>query len=145
AEDAFRFMAQAKHVGKIVVVPQAAAHQRSFVAQSIDRVTIYDRPQGTTLRSFGTITPTADPAALRGDVRLFDETGQLVSEVSGVQMHALDFDPQAATGPPMEQWYHQVTWAEVPWPEVKPSDIPEDTAQWLIVTSIKPSVSQRAL
>jgi acyl transferase domain-containing protein len=97
------------HVLAAIAAPESGA----FVGQGIDSVTIYDRPRGTRLLSYARVTLTNDPMLRRGDVRVFDEEGRLVSELTGAQLRYLDMSREIAPAADVGDWLYKLAWREV--------------------------------
>jgi acyl transferase domain-containing protein/acyl carrier protein len=113
------------HVLAAIAAPESGA----FVGQGIDSVTIYDRPRGTRLLSHARVTLTDDPMLRRGDVRVFDEEGRLVSELSGAQLRYLDLGGEITPSADIADWLYRLAWREVTAAGV----IATRPRQWIVV------------
>jgi acyl transferase domain-containing protein len=118
------------HILAAVTAPASkVAGGGAFVGQGIERVTIYDRPRGTRLFAHARVTDTDDPMVRRGDVRVFDEEGRLVSSLNGARLRYLEFGHGEAPQSRVEDWFYGVGWREIPFAE---SSVAGD-GDWLIV------------
>jgi acyl transferase domain-containing protein/acyl carrier protein len=104
----------------------------AFVGQSIGRVTLYRRPEGKRLSTYARVTPTSDPRVLCGDVRVYDESGQVVSDLSGAELRYLDADAEGAP-----ESLYQVNWQEIPFAEAEGG-----RADWVILEGRRPGLAQ---
>ena len=94
-------------------LPEDDAGQRdgAFVGGGIGEVRVYGSPTGRQLWSHARLREDAQTSdnVLVGDVRLWDEAGNLVSETLGAQLWYLDRRPSnKATG--MRRWMHEICW-----------------------------------
>ena len=128
--------AVADATGHILAAVTAPASQvaggGAFVGQGIERVTIYDRPRGTRLFAHARVTDTDDPMVRRGDVRVFDEEGRLVSSLNGARLRYLEFGHAEVPQARVEDWFYGVAWREVPFGESADTSVSGD---WLIVAA----------
>jgi hybrid polyketide synthase/nonribosomal peptide synthetase FtdB len=106
----------AGHVLAAITAADTSQGSRSggFVGQGIDSVILYDRPRGTRLIACARVTATDDPNIRRGDVRVFDEEGRLVSELTGAQLHYLESVQTDNSLTADDDWFYQVAWRETP-------------------------------
>jgi acyl transferase domain-containing protein len=113
------------HVLAAIASSKAAAGTGAFVGEAIDRVCIYRRPKSARLLVHGQLTPTSNAAVFRGDVRVFDEDGTLVSHLQGAQMRYLDEQPSAGAS----EWFYRLAWQEVSASDGSQSEVRE----WLVL------------
>ncbi len=57
---------------------------------------------------YGQITPVSNSAVVRGDVRVFDVDGRLISHLQGAQMRYLDQQPSGG----VSEWFYRIMWRE---------------------------------
>jgi acyl transferase domain-containing protein/acyl carrier protein len=96
------------HVLAALASAQATTNSGAFVGQAIDRVCIYQRPRGNRLFVHGQVVPVSNSAVVRGDVRVFDADGTLISHLQGAQMRYLD---QQSAGK-ISEWFYRILWRE---------------------------------
>lgn len=99
----------------------------AFVGAGVDSTRVYAPLRGQTFWCYARLRPDSSPSnILIGDVAVYDEQGQLISETLGARLWYLE-DQQASTRQP-ENWYYEVTWKPVEpmWQE------PATTGTWLI-------------
>ena len=106
----------------------------AFVGGAIDEVRIYRRPQGQSLWSYARLRPSEGERTnvLVGDVRVFDETGTVVSELRGARLWYLDQDAKPMTRASVDDWLYEVAWREAPRGEPRPG-APLGPGAWLVV------------
>ena len=100
-----------------------------------------DRPGGdvrpverdTALLACARVTPTADPKVRRGDVRVFDENGRLISDLSGARLHYLESAQQDVSLTANDSWFYKLAWREMPFADTV-SEPTEASHDWLILT-----------
>lgn len=102
----------------------------AFVGGGIEDIRVYGPIRGT--RFLAHAVQREDPAApanvLLGDVRLFDETGNVVSELQGARLWYLS--GQASPARDVSDWLYEVGWSAAP-PD---AEAPRGrTSRWLIV------------
>ncbi|MGB7624612.1 MAG: type I polyketide synthase, partial [Terriglobia bacterium] len=85
----------------------------AFVGGGIDEVRYYRKPEGVHFWAHARLRDSVDQKSniLRGDVRLFDETGQLLAEVMGIRLWYLDHGDQV---PSFEKWFYEPRWEPKP-------------------------------
>jgi NAD(P)-dependent dehydrogenase (short-subunit alcohol dehydrogenase family) len=121
------------HVLAALTAPETADSGGAFVGHSIDRVTIYARPQGTQLLAYARVTPTDNPHLRRGDVRVFDTDGTLLSDLSGAQLHYLDAAQQEAPSTASDSWFYQLEWHDEP--AVESGATSSAPSNWVMLTN----------
>ena len=87
---------------------------------------VYKRPKGARLLVHGELTYAPDSAVFRGDVRVFDEDGTLVSHLQGAQMRYLDQEPAAR----VSELFYRLDWREIP-----SKDSQSEAREWLILSA----------
>lgn len=94
-------------------LPAEDAGQRAgaFVGGGIGDVRVYGTPAGRRLWSHARLRQDIQTAdnVLVGDVRLWDEAGNLVSETLGAQLWYLDRQPSAGAAD-IRRWLHEIAW-----------------------------------
>jgi acyl transferase domain-containing protein len=96
------------HVLAALASAQATTNSGAFVGQAIDRVCIYQRPRGDRLLVHGQFRPVSSSAVFRGDVRVFDADGTLISHLQGAQMRYLDRQSDGG----VSEWFYRLRWRE---------------------------------
>jgi acyl transferase domain-containing protein len=96
------------HVLAALASAKATTNSGAFVGQAIDRVCIYQPPRGDRLFVHGQVLPVSNSAVFRGDVRVFDADGTLVSHLHGAQMRYLDQQPSGG----VSEWFYRIMWRE---------------------------------
>jgi acyl transferase domain-containing protein len=114
------------HVLAAIASSKAEGNSSAFVGQAIDSVCVYKRPKGVKLLVHGELTFAPDSATFRGDVRVFDEDGTLVSYLRGAQMRYLDQEPAA----PVSEWFYRLDWHQIP-----SRDSQSEVREWLVLGS----------
>lgn len=142
----------AGHILAAITAPDAStgAGAGAFVGQGIDRVVMYDRLRETPLLACARVTPTADPKVRRGDVRVFDENGRLISDLSGARLHYLEFaqQDQDVSLTAKDSWFYQLAWREMPFADTAAHtdastapEPPEPSHDWLILTDSEQQIT----
>jgi acyl transferase domain-containing protein len=121
------------HVLAALTAPETADSGGAFVGHSIDRVTVYARPRGTQLLAYARVTPTDNPHLRRGDVRVFDADGTLLSDLSGAQLHYLDAAQQEAPSTASDSWFYQLEWHDAP--VVESGTVSSAPSNWVMLTN----------
>jgi acyl transferase domain-containing protein/acyl carrier protein len=114
------------HVLAALASAQATSNSGAFVGQAVDRVCIYQRPRGDRLLVHARVTPVSNSAVFRGDVRVFDADGTLISDLQGAQMRYLD--RQSAGG--VSEWFYRIMWRDA---QLSTDSRPE-VREWLILS-----------
>jgi acyl transferase domain-containing protein/acyl carrier protein len=114
------------HVLAALASAQATTNSGAFVWQAIDRVCIYQRPRGHRLLVHGQITPVSNSALFRGDVRVFDADGALISHLHGAQMRYLDRQSEGG----VSEWFYRILWREAQ----RTTDARPAVREWLILS-----------
>jgi phthiocerol/phenolphthiocerol synthesis type-I polyketide synthase C len=83
----------------------------TYLPSGVASVRIYDRPD-TRLWSYATLRPDAalDTDTLEGEVRLFNETGQVVAEMLGLRLVRLGSDTKRITQVNPNDWLYKLEW-----------------------------------
>jgi myxalamid-type polyketide synthase MxaE and MxaD len=109
----------------------SGGHGGAFVGGSIDEARLYRRPHGTSLWAYARLRPDEDERAnvLVGDVQVFDEDGEIVSETMGARLWYLDEHEQRAVDP--GNWIYTLDWE----PQAAPASVPatNPSLPWIIL------------
>jgi acyl transferase domain-containing protein/acyl carrier protein len=107
----------------------------AFVGGSIDEVRFYRRPDGERLWTYARLRPETKETenVLVGDVLVYSETGELISETIGARLWYLDRAQQQTTLNNLENWYYKLEWQPLECSIAPPSDS-IDSVPWLIFT-----------
>jgi amino acid adenylation domain-containing protein/thioester reductase-like protein len=95
---------------RVLVATTPAVH--AFMPISIERVHIHAPADGR-LWSHA-IRVAEDRDGLRGDVRVFSETGELVAEILGARLRYLDEIATSGPGDAIERWRYDLAWRQAP-------------------------------
>jgi acyl transferase domain-containing protein len=109
----------------------------AFVGGGIDEVRVYRRPQGARLWAYARLRPTegARTNILVGDVRVFDETGAVVSELRGARLWYLDQDARPMARASVLDWLYEVAWREAPRGALRRAAVGPAAGKWLVVSA----------
>ncbi|GAC1348687.1 MAG: hypothetical protein NVSMB27_17520 [Ktedonobacteraceae bacterium] len=114
-----------------------AAEEATYLPSRVAGLRVYQRPGGQQLWSHAVLRTGSglDAAALEGDVRLFDETGQVVAEVMGLGLMRLGSGTKHAASVNIGNWLYRLEWQPRAYAEEKrdPAHFqPAQPGRWLI-------------
>jgi polyketide synthase 12 len=112
----------------------AANSGKVFLPVHMDRVRVYGRPSTrywshARLRS----VPTGGGDAIEGDVRLLDESGRVLAEVTAFRLKRLDGEVQQAAPEKPEDWLYEVQWQPQDRSEQSPAGQRTAACRWLLL------------
>ena len=116
----------------ITSLPAVAGRGGAFVGGGVDEVRLYRSPSSNVLWAHARLRePDADdPHVVVGDLEVYDESGELVTETIGARLWYLDEPARAdLLGGPSEA-YFKVDWREAPRGEPSPRAAAEGS--WLV-------------
>ena len=108
----------------------------TYLPAAVAAVRVFDSP-GTHLWSHATLRPGATLHAntLEGDVRLFNEAGQVVAEILGLRLARLGSDTRRASQVNPNDWLYKLEWQPQALPQIEETLIgnePSRPGSWLI-------------
>lgn len=104
----------------------------AFVGGGLDQTFIYQSLRGQSVWAYARLRPSeaGQENVLIGDIAVYDEAGQLISETIRARFWYLDVTEQRRLVENVENWLYTMQWEEIP-ASPKPS-IPSDPASWLL-------------
>ena len=108
----------------------------AFVGGGIEEVRVYRPLRGTRMWAHARLREPGDHGSnlLVGDVEVFDDAGELVSEVRGAKLWYLDPETAVTRGQNVEDWYYQVDWLPSPRPTAAERPAAgRRAARWVVV------------
>jgi acyl transferase domain-containing protein len=115
---------------------QAANARDSYVPVGVERFQLYRRP-GRSMWSHAVRRwpPAGSGETFSVDLHIYDEAGDLAAEVGGLivkrtRLARLDADARTSGRHSRDDWFHEVTWQQIPANDVSPDDV---TSHWLIL------------
>lgn len=103
----------------------------AFVGGGVDTTYIYQPFRGQSLWSYARLRPSdgQQENILIGDVAVYDESGQLISETIGARLWYLEAQQQRRLVENVDNWLYDLQWEEIPAP-----DVPEalQPGSWLL-------------
>jgi myxalamid-type polyketide synthase MxaB len=102
----------------------------AFVGGGVRETRVYRNPTSSTLWAYARLQPDAsdDPNILIGDVAVFDDQGNLISETLGARLWYLDHQAAQELVERVEDWFYEVGWEALEMPETV-----VDGTKWLIL------------
>ena len=109
-----------------------------FVGGGIEEIRVYRPLRGNRVWSHARLRESVDVVTnvLVGDVEVFDEAGELISEVRGARLWYLDADAPPARPPDVGDWFFGIDWIPTPIPAARGSAESErasDAGRWIVV------------
>jgi NAD(P)-dependent dehydrogenase (short-subunit alcohol dehydrogenase family) len=98
----------------------------AFVGEGIDSVTIWHPLRAPHFFCYARVRPGPKPNVFLGDVRVFDPSGNLISDLQGARLRSLE--SRADAGP--ENWFYRIAWRDVTPKERALSE----RSHWIILT-----------
>ena len=86
--------------------------EETFFPFRIERVCFYQRPNSIDLWGYCQLRPNSDEEMLAGDIRLFDEAGQVIIEIFNFEGRKANRNMRRAItqSAPLQNWLYQVEW-----------------------------------
>src|SRR5947207_1200364 len=106
----------------------------TYLPAAVAAVRVFDHP-GTRLWSNATLRPGAALHAnsLEGDIRIYNEAGQVVAEISGLRLARLGSDTRRTSQVDPNDWLYKLEWQPQALPQVKETGHqPGRPGSWLI-------------
>ncbi len=121
-------------VATVPLQGDGAATSGAFVGGGVAEVRFHRSPAGSTLWTHATRAPAAEPGArvVLGDLRVYDETGALVSETLGARLWYLDERSQADLLGAPPDWFYRVAWQDRPASDAPPGPRAAGAGPWIV-------------
>ncbi|WP_293085964.1 polyketide synthase dehydratase domain-containing protein, partial [Moorena sp. SIO4A1] len=112
---------------------QSDDNNETFVPFSVEKFIFYKRPQPGLLWCFTRASQDKQAKErLKADIQLFDQDGQLVAQVSGLQARKANPETLLMTlEPDLSDWFYEINWQTQPLPSTSPSN-GNETGNWLV-------------
>ena len=124
----------AGHVLTATISMEKSAESKggAFVGGGVDQTFIYQPFHGQSVWAYARLRPseTGQENVLIGDVAVYDEAGQLISETIGARLWYLDTLQQRRLVENVENWLYDLQWEEIP--TLKDAPAPAEPASWLL-------------
>ncbi len=115
-------------------LPGAGTGIDAYVPMSVDRLQVYERPQGPTW-CLASITSLESHLAV-GDIRLVDATGRVLMKMEKVRLRRVPRDWLARlVAGPLPDWCCELAWVNQPLDATPAEQKPVEPGQWLIFDS----------
>ncbi len=115
----------------ITLEKSAGSKGGAFVGGGVDTTYIYQPFRGQNLWSYARLRPSEDQQdnILLGDVAVYDEAGQLISETIGARLWYLEATQQRQLVENLENWLYELQWEALP-----ALNLPSETqnSSWLL-------------
>ncbi|NER50060.1 MAG: SDR family NAD(P)-dependent oxidoreductase, partial [Symploca sp. SIO1A3] len=112
---------------------QSDDRKETFVPFSVEKFSFYNHPQNGLLWCYTRgYKNKQSEAKLKADIQLFDQQGQLVAQITGLQ--ARKANPQMllmTLNEDLSNWFYQINWEAQPLPSTSPSS-ENKTGNWLV-------------
>lgn len=108
----------------------------TYVPIGCDRVRLYNRPSHTVWSHVVLQSDTAPNASIiMADIRLFDETGRILAELSGFSLARIEGERLSAHERNTATWQYGIQWQEAAWPATHSTDelSLEEGNNWIIM------------
>ncbi len=116
------------------LLPGAGEGIDAYVPMSVDRLQLYDRPQGPAWYS-ASLTSLKSNVAV-GDIQLMDASGRVLVKLEGVRLRRVPRDWLARRlAGPLPDWCYELAWVPQPLDAAAADAEPAEPGQWLIFDS----------
>ncbi|AOY83395.1 type I polyketide synthase [Moorena producens JHB] len=112
---------------------QSDDNNETFVPFSVEKFIFYNRPQPGLLWCFTRASQDKQAKErLKADIQLFDQDGQLVAQVIGLQARKANPETLLMTlEADLSNWFYEINWQTQPLPSTSPSN-GNQTGNWLV-------------
>ncbi|NES24110.1 MAG: SDR family NAD(P)-dependent oxidoreductase [Symploca sp. SIO3E6] len=112
---------------------QSDDKNETFVPFSVEKFTFYNHPQNGILWCYTCVSKEQQSEEkLKANIQLFDQQGQLVAQVTGLQARKANPETLLMTlGSDLSNWFYQINWQAKPLPSTN-RDQENPTGNWLV-------------